>query len=107
MKRATLKARTLSLVPHATEHLLTPQKLGNLNEFWDGWLRSVSPAVIRNRAPEADLARLFPGRAPLTVADVNSVSRATVRESAEHRHWPPDVVRKFMVAEVITRKNKR
>jgi len=107
MKRATLKARTLSLVPHATEHLLTPQKSGNLNEFLDGWLRSISPQVIRHREPEADLARLFPGRAPLTVTDVMRVSRATVRESAEHRHWPPDVVRKFMVADVITRNNKR
>jgi hypothetical protein len=38
----------------------------------------------------------------LSEADFMRVSNATVREGESHRVWPPDVVEKFRMAEVIT-----
>ena len=34
--------------------------------------------------------------------DFMRVNNATVREGKSHRVWPPDVVRKFQMAEIIT-----
>jgi hypothetical protein len=108
MKRSLAKAPTLSLVKRSSQPETTSTgKASQLSEFFDGWLRSVPKAAFKNPPPQENLARLFPGGVPLTAADVVRVSRATVRESSEHRHWPPDVVRKFMMAQVITRKKKR
>lgn len=41
----------------------------------------------------------------LTIREVLGLTRATVRESEEHRTWPPEVILKFMAAEVVTRKD--
>ncbi|MCU1267359.1 MAG: hypothetical protein JWM21_3677 [Acidobacteria bacterium] len=43
----------------------------------------------------------------LTIRELLGLTRATVRESQEHRTWPPEVVLKFMAAEVVTRKDQR
>ena len=37
----------------------------------------------------------------LTTDEMIDVSVATVRESTAHRHWPKDVVEKFLAAELI------
>ena len=34
--------------------------------------------------------------------DFMRVNNATVREGQKHRVWPPDVLRKFQMAEVVT-----
>jgi len=45
-----------------------------------------------------------PWRRSLSSRDVTRVNRATVRESSDHRHWPPEVVMTFLAAEVIKRR---
>ena len=45
------------------------------------------------------------GREALSSVDQIRVDRATVRESHTHRHWPAEVVMKFLAAEVITRQS--
>jgi hypothetical protein len=37
-----------------------------------------------------------------TTLDFMRVNSATVREGRAHRVWPPDVLRKFQTAEIIT-----
>lgn len=37
----------------------------------------------------------------LSTADFLRVNLATVRESYSHRHWPREVVEKFLAAEII------
>lgn len=37
-----------------------------------------------------------------STADFMRVNNATVREGRTHRVWPPDVLRKFQTAEIIT-----
>jgi hypothetical protein len=44
------------------------------------------------------------GRRPLTSNDLIRVNRATVRESTAHRHWPREVILKFLAADVINDK---
>ena len=102
----------------------------SIKRLFQGWLREVPP---RQHPPQSDpdhdngIRRLFPttqssrsvGQLPgssrntttatqkwkiLTIREVLGLTRATVRESVEHRTWPPEVVLKFMAAEVVTRK---
>jgi hypothetical protein len=40
---------------------------------------------------------------PLRTEDVLQVQMATVREGYNHRRWPPDIIAKFMRADVIAR----
>lgn len=40
---------------------------------------------------------------PLTTDDFVQVELATVREGKAHRHWPREVVEKFLAAEIIGR----
>lgn len=37
-----------------------------------------------------------------STADFMRVSNVTVREGGKHRVWPPDVLRRFQMAEIIT-----
>ncbi|MEK6282788.1 MAG: hypothetical protein AABN95_20720 [Acidobacteriota bacterium] len=96
MKRSVLKVGPLALVPSAEESTTHPRERAEPPEdYFEGWLTSVSPEV-RERRPGA--------RRALTLEDLIQVRRATIREAGDHRHWPPDVVRRFLVAEVINRK---
>jgi len=45
---------------------------------------------------------ITPRSLAISDADFMRVSNATVREGESHRVWPPDVVQKFRMAEVIT-----
>jgi hypothetical protein len=101
MKQFARKLSALSLVPAAPEPHETAQP-SSLNEFFDGWLTSVS-STFGTQPTRAQSKTIF-GKPPLTSTDVTRVLRATVRESSEHRHWPPDVVQTFMRADVIKRK---
>jgi len=98
MKQFARKQAALSLVPTAPEQNQPEKTSSSLNEFFDGWLTSVSPT------PQPPPSRIVLGKLPLSTTDAMRVNRATVRESREHRHWPPDVVQTFMRAEVIKRK---
>ncbi|HYJ84759.1 MAG TPA: hypothetical protein VEW46_01725 [Pyrinomonadaceae bacterium] len=99
MKRSALKASNLALVPSAQESTKPQQQRSEPPvDYFDGWLSSVATDVVQERRPAAKRA--------LTLDDIIKVSRSTIREGSDHRHWPPDVVRKFLVAEVINRKSK-
>jgi hypothetical protein len=110
MKQSARKSSQLALVPPAIEQPDPPVKTSapSLKEFFDGWLHSVSTTVITSPADpvEPESKKVF-GKRPLTSTDVTRVNRATVRESTDHRHWPPEVVQKFIVADVIKRKSGR
>lgn len=54
------------------------------------WLQEVAPD-----APPQGMMRL------ITTQEMIDVSVATVRESTTHRHWPKDVVEKFLAAELV------
>ena len=98
MKQFARKQAPLSLVPTSPEQHQPAKTSSSLNEFFDGWLTSVNPTP---QPPST--SRVF-GKLPLSTTDVMRVNRATVRESREHRHWPPEVVLTFMGADVIKRK---
>jgi hypothetical protein len=98
MKQFARKEAALSLVITTPEHNQPAKTSSSLNEFFDGWLTSVS---LTCQPPSS---RLGLGKLPLSTTDVIRVNRATVREGREHRHWPPEVVLTFMQADVIKRK---
>ncbi len=98
-------------------------------QFFHGWLREVPPrrvnprldqelpitristlgeaeAITRVTTANMTAAPVRYKRGILTIREMLSVNRATVRESDAHRHWPTDVVLKFMAADVVTRKEK-
>ncbi|HKO41889.1 MAG TPA: hypothetical protein VJU84_01260 [Pyrinomonadaceae bacterium] len=98
MKQFARKQASLSLVPTTPEQNQPAKTASSFNEFFDGWLTSVSPT------PQPQ-SRTVLGKLPLSTTDIMRVNRATVRESREHRHWPPEVVQTFMQADVIKRKS--
>jgi hypothetical protein len=109
MKQSACKSHSLSLVPPVADESAPHQETSaaSLKDYFDGWLNSVAPSVLstgaalENRAPETSF-----GWRPLTSTDVTRVNRATVRESTDHRHWPPGVVEKFIEADVIKGRRK-
>lgn len=97
MKRSVLKPSPLALVPPAEDSNSAQQERAERQrDYFDGWLTSVASGVAPERRPAAKRA--------LTLEDIVQVRRSTIREGADHRPWPPDVVRKFLVAEVIKRR---
>lgn len=69
------------------------------------------PGVVRrgmhfihtiNTVRGARSPRIF-GLARLTAIQVTQVNHATIREGESHRIWPPNVLRQFNKAEVITK----
>ncbi len=96
-QRSALKPSPLALVPPAEEsNNAQRQRAERQRDYFDGWLTSVASGVGPERRPAANRA--------LTMDDIVQVRRSTIREGADHRPWPPEVVRKFLVAEVIKRR---
>lgn len=56
--------------------------------------------LARRRAPKYSLVR--PRTAVPSTDEFMRVNNATVREGRTHRVWPPEVLRKFQTAEIIT-----
>jgi len=56
--------------------------------------------LIRRRSPKYSLVKAK--HAVPSTAEFMRVNNATVREGQAHRVWPPDVLRKFQTAEIIT-----
>jgi len=56
--------------------------------------------LIKRRTLRYSLVR--PTTSVPSTADFMRVNNATVREGRAHRVWPPDVLRKFQTAEIIT-----
>jgi len=107
MKWSAQKSNTLSLVPAEArpQAPAAPRKSVVLKESFDSWLSSVAPTLLQTPAPESSRRSTERWRNSLSARDVTQVNRATVRESSDHRHWPPEVVTTFLAAEVIKRHN--
>jgi hypothetical protein len=106
MKQSTRKANALSLVPSAPgpsdSHEQAKEEA--LNASFEGWLNSVAPTLLQSTITDKpEPVPVYRARRSLTTTDIVSVNRATVRESTDHRHWPPDVVISFLEADVIKR----
>ena len=56
--------------------------------------------LATRRAPRYSLVR--PRTAVPSTDEFMRVNNATVREGRAHRVWPPDVLRKFQTAEIIS-----
>jgi hypothetical protein len=106
MKQLARKFRPLSLVPpSADSHESSEQPAhDSLEDHFEGWLNSVAPTVLSVGNLTQKATATPHAHRPLTSVDILRVHRATVRESREHRHWPPDVVEKLMATKIITRK---
>jgi len=61
---------------------------------------SIQFPLARRRTPKYSLIKSMTS-VPSTL-DFMRVNNATVREGRAHRVWPPDVLRKFQTAEIIT-----
>jgi len=105
MKWSAQKSNTLSLVPAEPQPQPARRKSTVLKESFDSWLSSVAPTLLQAPAPESSRRATERWRNSLSARDVTQVNRATVRESSDHRHWPPEVVTTFLAAEVIKRHN--
>src|SRR5712691_5783647 len=106
MKRTVRKTPQLSTVPTAS----APEGRGqdsadSLKDFFGGWLDSVAPSLSKEQNLKAPPRHLGYRNRLVSSTDIVRLNRATVRESTDHRHWPPEVVAHFLTAEVITRKN--
>jgi hypothetical protein len=116
MKQFAQKSPHLSGLPRAAE---APERTGEeaaesleagastLRERFDSWLDSINLTNPQPETPpeEPAVVRSY-WRRSVTSTDMVRVHRATVRESKDHRHWPQDVVEKFLAADVISRKKK-
>ncbi|MEP6742450.1 MAG: hypothetical protein ABJB61_08115 [bacterium] len=78
----------------------------SLKEFFSGWLDSVAPELSSAQPEEARTKAPRYRNRDITSTDMVRVSRATVRESSDHRHWPPEVVAQFLAADVICKKEE-
>lgn len=107
MKQLAQNSRRRSLVVAATK---TPGSASDtreiaLRESLAGWLDSAAPPLLHVITWKGKTPLTLYGREALSSVDQIRVARATVRESHTHRHWPAEVVMKFLAAEVITRQS--
>jgi hypothetical protein len=106
MKRSAQKSKALSLVQSSKSYgSEAADKSGVLRESFDSWLSSVAPTLVQTPVAQTRQNSADPWRISLSSRDVTRVNRATVRESSDHRHWPPEVVLTFLAAEVIKRRS--
>jgi len=105
MKNLAQKSRALSLVPYTHKANSCPEEDSViLTESLDGWFDSVAQVFLGPKASTDEPTSAFYGRLRLSSTDEVRVDRATIRESKTHRHWPREVLEKFLQAEVITGK---
>ncbi len=108
MKPALRKTHQLSIVrSESTSEDATKDPNASLKEFFSGWLDSVAPELSSLPPEPSGFQRPRYRNRSMTSTDMVRVNRATVRESTDHRHWPPEVVQQFLTAKVITRNNKQ
>lgn len=105
MKHSAQKTNNLSLVQSDSRvYQNAPEKKSAvLRESFDSWLDSVAPTLVQTSAAHGATNVADRWRSSLTSRDITRVNRATVRESTDHRHWPPEVVMSFLAADVIKR----
>ena len=106
MKQVARKSDTFSIVRSSTEAVAkscSEERAVALRESFDGWLNSVAQTLLEPKPSQDELKTTHHSRPPLSATDILRVKRATIRESSAPRLWPPDVVLKFLAADVIKR----
>ena len=98
MKQAARTSREVAAVPSPSSH---EAGANSLNDFFSGWLDSVAPELSNAKPPKKRVRATAYRKLLVSSTDMVRVNRATVRESTDHRHWPPEVVAQFLQAEVI------
>ena len=108
MKQLVQNSRRRSLVVSATKNRGSASDTSEiaLRESLAGWLNSPAPPLLHVLTWKGKTPQTLYGPEALSSIDQIRVDRATVRESHTHRHWPAEVVMKFMAAEVITRQSR-
>ena len=89
----TARAVPVKLVQHTSAPFVSA---ATVEGSFAAWRQQVAPTGPRRVPPTAALAP----RA-VTSEEMTAVSLATVRESSTHRHWPKEIVAKFLAAEII------
>jgi hypothetical protein len=106
MKQFARKSGTFSIVRSSTEAVPEPcseERAVALRGSFDGWLNSVAPTFVQSESSPDEPKTAYRSRRILTATDILRVNRATIRESTAPRLWPPDVVLRFLAADVIKR----
>src|SRR6266487_100680 len=106
MKQFARKSGTFSIVRSSTEAVpesCSEERAVALRGSFDGWLNSVAPTFVQSESSQDEPKTAQGSRRILTATDILRVNRATIRESTAPRRWPPDVVLKFLAADVIKR----
>ncbi len=110
MKQFACNSHQLSILPPASERAAAQ---------FEGSSRDIKQSFHGCDAVNQDLASSMrekrkttiavfnQSQRPLTSIDSIRVDRATVREGKTHRHWPREVVEKFLAAEVIRGKRRK
>src|SRR5882762_3508482 len=107
MKQAARKKPQLSIVRSSSRaEDSAKESADSLEEFFSGWLDAVVPDLIQSRQGRIPARTSGYRRRRVSSTDIVRLNRATVRESSDHRHWPPEVVAQFLAAEVIRRNDK-
>lgn len=78
----------------------------SLKEFFSGWLDAVAPDLTEGSQARIRARTSGYRRRRVSSTDIVRLNRATVRESTDHRQWPPEVVAQFLAAEVIRKNDK-
>ncbi|MEP6913452.1 MAG: hypothetical protein ABI923_11895 [bacterium] len=105
MKQLVQNSRRRSLVVLATKTRGSASDTSEiaLRESLAGWLNCAAPPLLHVLTWKGKTPQTLYGPEALSSIDQIRVDRATVRESHTHRHWPAEVVMKFMAADVIAR----
>jgi hypothetical protein len=106
MKQFARKSGTFSIVRSSNEAVpasRSEERAVALRGSFDGWLNSVAPTFVQSESSQDEPKTAYRSRRILTATDILRVNRATIRESTAPRLWPPDVVLKFLAADVIKR----
>ena len=108
MKQLVQNSRRRSLGVPATKTRGSASDTSEIGprESSPGWLNSATPPLLHVLTWKGKTPQTIYGPDALSSVDQIRVDRATVRESHTHRHWPAEVVMKFMAAEVITRQSR-
>lgn len=103
MKQFARNFRHLSILPYASGRAAAQFEVSSdeIEESFHGWSDAVNGDLVSSMSEKRRASVALFNQRRLTSVDSIRVDRATVREGKTHRHWPREVVEKFLAAEVI------
>jgi hypothetical protein len=106
MKQFAHNFRQLSILSQTSARAVAQFEVnsGDMEQSFQGWSDAANGDVVLSMSENRRAAVVLFNRQRLTSVDSIRVDRATVREGKTHRHWPREVVEKFLAAEVIRSK---